>query len=76
VDFPLTHDLEGLLTIFAGAGISVPAELQDAGALTPYAVETRYPGYWGEISSEEISHALALARDALRWAEGMIGPVR
>jgi len=39
-------------------------------------VETRYPGHWGEISSEEIGHALALAQESLNWAEGMIGSVR
>jgi HEPN domain-containing protein len=76
VEFPLTHDLEELLSIFAVAGLVVPAELQEAGALTPYAVETRYPGHWGEISSEDISNALALAQTALCWAEEMIGPGR
>jgi HEPN domain-containing protein len=74
VEFPFTHDLEELLSIFAGAGIAVPAELQEAGALTPYAVETRYPGFWGEISNADISHALTLAQEALSWAEGMMDP--
>jgi HEPN domain-containing protein len=35
VEFPLTHDLEELLSIFAGAGLVVPAKLQEAGVLTP-----------------------------------------
>lgn len=69
VEFPLTHDLEELLSIFAVAGIDVPAEIQEAGTLTPYAVETRYPGFWGEISETDVRHALALAQSALDWAE-------
>ncbi len=74
VEFPFTHDLEELLSIFAGAGLAVPAELQEAGVLTPYAVETRYPGFWGEISGEDISLALTLAQKALSWAEEMVVP--
>jgi HEPN domain-containing protein len=73
VEFPLTHDLEELLSIFAVAGIEVPDQLQEAGMLTPYAVETRYPGFWGEISETDIRHALALAQGAVNWAEEMIG---
>jgi HEPN domain-containing protein len=73
VEFPLTHDLEELLAILSDAGISVPADLQEAGALTPYAVETRYPGFWGEISEMDMLQALELAQEALDWATGMIG---
>lgn len=73
VEFPLTHDLEELLSIFAVAGIDLPAGLQEAGTLTPYAVETRYPGFWGEISETDMSHALVLAQRAVDWAEEMMG---
>lgn len=45
VDFPLTHDLEALMDIGQRAGITIPENLLDIDTLTPYAVETRYPGY-------------------------------
>jgi len=76
VEFPLTHDLEVLLSIFDRAGIIVPDELQDAGILTPYAVETRYPGAWGEISEMEMSHTLSLAQAAIHWAEEILSSSR
>lgn len=72
VDFPLTHDLEQLLTIFDAAKIAVPENLQEVGTLTPYAVETRYPGFWGEISQTAVHEALDLAQQALRWAEDLM----
>jgi len=69
VDFPLTHDLEELLDTLKIAGISIPSNLNEIGVLTPYAVETRYPGYWGEISESEVIEALELAESAIKWAE-------
>ena len=30
--------------------MALPKDVADAGRLTPYAVETRYPGYWHEIT--------------------------
>jgi HEPN domain-containing protein len=73
-DFPLTHDLEELLAIFDAAGILVPENLQEAGVLTPYAVETRYPGFWGEISQASVREALDLAEQAIIWAENSTRP--
>ena len=49
INFPLTNDLEELLAVFERAGLAVPSEFEGVGALTPYAVETRYPGFWGEM---------------------------
>jgi HEPN domain-containing protein len=73
VDFPFTHDLEELLDTCADAAIVVPQELQEAGSLTPYAVETRYPGFWGEISDADVQEALTCAERAVAWANGRIG---
>lgn len=68
VDFPFTHDLEELLDTFGEAGIPVPDTLADAGSLTPYAVETRYPGFWGEIVEADVDDALSCAELAIAWA--------
>lgn len=69
VDFPLTHDIEELMDIFDKAGIPLPSDFQDAGILTPYAVETRYPGHWDEITEKEVNEAIKLAEKIVKWAE-------
>lgn len=48
--FPLTHDIEELLELAERSGLPVPKPVEDAGLLTPYAVETRYPGYWLDVT--------------------------
>lgn len=72
LDFPFTHDLEELLDTLETAGIEIPPDLSDVGILTPYAVETRYPGHWGEISENDVAEAVSFAEKAIRWAEEVI----
>lgn len=69
IDFPLTHDIEVLLELVDQDRIELPSELANAGLLTPYAVETRYPGSWGEISEADVDEAIALAKSAIHWAK-------
>ncbi|MDI6736329.1 MAG: HEPN domain-containing protein [bacterium] len=69
IDFPFTHDLEELLDTFEHAGISIPSEFLEVGVLTPYAVETRYPGFWGEISEYDVNEAITFAEMTIQWAE-------
>lgn len=68
VDFPFTHDLREILDCCENAGISVPEDLQDLDTLTPYAVETRYPEFWGEITRQDTKDALDFADKTVRWA--------
>lgn len=72
IDFPLTHDIEELIDIFEGSNISLPSEMLEASILTPYAVETRYPGYWDEIAKDDVNEAITLAEKVILWAEGKI----
>lgn len=72
VDFPFTHDIEELISVFEQSGEELPPELQDAGMLTPYAVESRYPGYWGQISEADVRGAVTLAEKATAWAANII----
>lgn len=69
VDFPLTHDIEQLLQIAEHAGIDLPNDVSLAGTLTPYAVETRYPGFWQPITDPDVDEALGLAEQILVWAK-------
>lgn len=68
VDFPLTHDLDELVDILENADIHLPPDMTDVGVLTPYAIETRYPGYWEEITEQDVDEAIKLAKRVLTWA--------
>jgi HEPN domain-containing protein len=72
IEFPLTHDIEELLEIAEGRGLIIPEEIQEADHLTPYAVETRYPGYLEEITGEDVNNALQMAEHTVFWAKGLL----
>ncbi len=65
IDFPLTHDIEELLEIAEDNGIHLPGSVQDAGQLTPYAVETRYPGSWMDIEETDVDTAINTAEQTI-----------
>lgn len=65
-EFPFTHDL-------ADAGIDVPTGLTEADALTPSAVETRDPGFWGESTPHDVHEAIRPAKEVLQGAEVGVG---
>jgi HEPN domain-containing protein len=72
VDFPFTHNLAALLQLCEDADVDVPAELEEADLLTPYAVAARY----GSKSPATVDRAAALqfAAAAVRWAVGVVEP--
>jgi HEPN domain-containing protein len=72
VDFPLTHDLRELVETLVVAEGQLPAELSEADTLTPYAVETRYPGFWGDVTEVDVDEALRVAAFAVDWAANRI----
>lgn len=51
------------------SGSLLPADVRDAGILTPYAVTSRYPGYRFEIMKDEVEEAIRYAEHTVRWAE-------
>lgn len=74
IEFPLVHDIEELLELAKQNGLVLPREVSDAGALTPYAVEARYPGHMEEIAPSDVDEAIHLAEGVFTWASGVIGP--
>ncbi|MCX5827846.1 MAG: HEPN domain-containing protein [Deltaproteobacteria bacterium] len=48
--------------------MTLPEDFQDAGDLTPYAVESRYLGYWGTIDERDVKEAIELAEKIVKWA--------
>ena len=72
VEFPRTHDLQSLLLLIRNNGISVPPEIEQASALTRFAVEARYPGDIEPIKPEELALAIEMAERVVGWAQVQI----
>jgi HEPN domain-containing protein len=72
IEFPFIHDIEALLEIMTQSGLVMPPDVTDAGALTPYAVEARYPGYEEEITPSQVAEAIRLAERVVSWALDVI----
>lgn len=73
IAFPKTHAITDLLTFLQEGGIDVPTEIQEAGELTEYAVEARYPGLFEEVTQEDHAQALTMAERVLVWVESALG---
>lgn len=72
IPFPKTHDIIDLLTLLQKEGIDTPDEIRQAGILTEYAVDARYPGLSEDVSKEEYLEAVELAERIFRWIETLI----
>jgi HEPN domain-containing protein len=72
IEFPYTHDLDGLAELSKSNGIEVPAQLADIDQLSPYGVQLRYGATRpGELDRDQ---ALRWAADAIAWAQNVIEP--
>lgn len=72
IEFPYTHDIKGLLKLAETNGIVIPEDIQQAAMLTPYAVETRYPGDWMDITESDVQESLQIAEHTILWAKKML----
>jgi HEPN domain-containing protein len=72
-DFTRTHDLSALIELLKKTGAAWPTQLEDAKDLTPYAVQTRYPGYIAQLTRKEMDVAIQLAEGVLDWAKAELG---
>ena len=72
VDFPYTHELAVLITTLRQKGIGLPQDVEQASLLTPFAVDTRYPGGAERVMREEYENAVAIAERVVLWAEERI----
>ena len=76
VGFRKTHAIMELLTLAHRQGIDVPDDVREAGDLSVYAVETRYPSVTEDVTAEDYEHAVALAERIVRWAEALLAVER
>lgn len=71
--FPRTHDLEALTELVKLAKLPWPFGTDEIEALTPYAVEIRYPGGFAEVTKQELEGAIAAAERVIAWANDLVG---
>jgi HEPN domain-containing protein len=70
VEFPYTHDLEGLLRLCQTNDIDVPEGLSEVGDLSPFAARLRYGA--ALPAPLDRGQALEWAASAVEWARGRI----
>jgi HEPN domain-containing protein len=67
--FPYTHNLTRLLGLLEKGGLAIPKYVRRAGDLTPYAVESRYPGLSAPVTKRQHRTAVRIATAVIAWAE-------
>jgi len=71
VEPEFTHNIEILLNEVKKF-TDIPENIKEAALLTNYAVQTRYPGEYDEITKEEYEKSIKIAKDCLQWVEDKI----
>jgi HEPN domain-containing protein len=71
VEPEFTHNIELLINELKKF-TDIPEEVNEATDLTNYAVQTRYPGEYDEITKEEYDKAVKIAKGCLDWVENKI----
>ena len=71
VEPEFTHNIEILLTDLE-KHIKIPDIVKQSVNLTIYAVQTRYPGEYDEVTKEEYEKVIKTAKDCLDWVEKTI----
>lgn len=74
-DFPYTHNIRRLLKT-CGKHAAWPQNLKDAEELTAFAITTRYPGEYEEVTQAEAGSAIEIAqkvRDRVRTELKQLG---
>jgi HEPN domain-containing protein len=66
-----THNIEILLKELKKF-TEIPENIKESAQLTNYAIQTRYPGEYDEISKDEYEKSLKIASICLDWVENKI----
>jgi HEPN domain-containing protein len=66
-----THNIEILLKELKNF-TEIPENIKETARLTNYAVQTRYPGEYDEITKEEYEKSVNIATVCLEWVENKI----
>ena len=71
VEPDFTHNIETLINELEKF-TEVPDNVKKSAELTAYAVLTRYPGWYEEITKEKYVKAVKIAEECLEWVENRI----
>jgi HEPN domain-containing protein len=71
VEPEFTHNIEVLINELKNF-TDVPAYINEAAELTNYAIITRYPGEYQEITKEKYEKAVKIAQKCIEWVENTI----
>ncbi|MCL1837434.1 MAG: HEPN domain-containing protein [Treponema sp.] len=71
VEPEFTHNIEVLIKALKQY-TDIPDYVKEAGKLTAYAVLTRYPGWYDEITKDKYEQAVKIAQECLEWVEKTI----
>ncbi len=74
IDFSKSHDIDFLVELAEEHSIEPPANVAEAGWLTPWAAEFRYDDEPLEELDRE--RALEIASEAVAWCEGLLAEVQ
>jgi HEPN domain-containing protein len=66
-----THNIDRLLKNLSKF-VEVPDNIKDTIKLTKYAIETRYPGEYDDITKEDYEESITIATNCFKWVEGKI----
>ena len=67
-----THNIEILLNRLKKF-TDIPENIKEATKMTIYAVQTRYPGEYDEVTHEEYFDTIKISEECLEWVESIIG---
>lgn len=76
IPFPKTHSIATLITLLKEQSIDLPEFILDSAQLTKYAVNTRYPDDYIEVTKEDYLKAVEIAENIYNWVEGQINNVK
>jgi len=71
VDYPRTHNIQFLLEHLPANIMEPPAEKKLLG-LSSYAISTRYPSEFDNLTENEWKEAVSLAGKVIEWAKKLI----
>jgi len=72
ISFRFVHDIGELLATLERGKVVIPTSIKAAAILTTYAVETRYPGPFEQVTQDELYEAISIAEQVVQWVESQI----
>jgi HEPN domain-containing protein len=70
-----THNI-GLLLNNLGKVTNIPDEMNETIKLTKYAVQTRYPGQYDDVTKKDYDESIRIAKMCLEWVQSKMAELR